>query len=1176
MTDQRPALLDFWGHLVLVGDGAMGTMIQAADPSADDYQGFEGCPEILNVSRPDLISDIHRAYLDAGSDIIGTNTFGANLTALGEYGLADRLEELAAAGARLARRAADVAGTPGRPRFVAGSLGPGTKLPTLGQVAYADLKAGYETAARGLITGGVDLILVETCPDVLLAKAAVNGVRAARRALAADTPIVVHVTVETTGTLLVGAEIGAVVASLLPLGVDGLGLNCATGPGEMGEHLRYLGEHAPVHLSVMPNAGLPQLTAQGALYPLGPDEFADLVARHAADYGLALVGGCCGTTPDHIRALASAVAGRTVSSRVVEPIGAVASTYSAVDLTQDVSYLAVGERANANGSRAFRDAMTEGRWDDCVAIAREQVRDGAHVIDLSVDWVGRDGTGDMAELAARCATGVAAPLMIDSTEPAVIQAALERLPGRSLVNSVNFEDGAGPDSRYRRIMAIAKEHGAAVVALCIDEEGQARTARRKVEVARRLIDDLTSTYALSWRDIVVDCLTFPIATGQDETRRDAIATIEAIAELNREYPGLHTVLGVSNVSFGLNPAARRVLNSVFLAECRAVGLDTAIVHPGRIVPLASLPEEARQVAEDLVWDRRRAGYDPLERLLELFAGVTVADQAADRAAALRALSVGERLRYRIVEAETGGLETDLAEALTTTSAVDILNGDLLVAMKTVGERFGSGQMQLPFVLKSAEAMKRAVDFLEPHLGRSAAQGKGTLVLATVRGDVHDIGKNLVDIIVSNNGYEVVNLGIKQPLGAIVEAAEQHQADAIGLSGLLVKSTQIMRDNLLELNQRGLAGRYPVLLGGAALTRSYVEEDLSQVYEGEVRYARDAFEGLRLMDAIMAFKRGEPGAAFPSHRPRRSTAPLSPGPGATVSPALDPRPARSAVTRPVPGGVDVPTPPWWGSRVVKGLSLDEIAGWLDERALFAGRWGLKSTRGGPTYDDLVASDGQPHLRRWLDLVHTDRLADFGVVYGYWPCYADGSDLVVLDPVAGTDGDLADHRTVARFEFPRQDREPWLCLADYFRDHREATDHGPDVLPLQLVTMGSRIAEETAQLFTAGAYRDYLELHGLSVQLTEALAELWHTRVRRELGLPERSAERADLIGRQAYVGRRYSFGYPACPDLAQRAGLVGVLDPSRIGVTLSEEHQLHPEQSTDALIVHHPEARYFSV
>jgi 5-methyltetrahydrofolate--homocysteine methyltransferase len=719
-------------------------------------------------------------------------------------------------------------------------------------------------------------------------------------------------------------------------------------------------------------------------------------------------------------------------------------------------------------------------------------------------------------------------------------------------------------------MPIIREHGAAVIALTIDEQGQARTAQWKAAVASRLIDDLTGNWGMRQSDIIVDCLTFPVATGQEETRRDAIETIEAIKAVKRRYPQAQTTLGVSNVSFGLNPAARAVLNSVFLHECVKAGLDSAIVHAARIMPIARIPADQLQVALDLVYDRRRDGYDPLTRLLELFDGVDTASLKASRAAELTGLPLWERLKRRIIDGERIGLEADLDEALGQRPALEIVNDVLLDGMKTVGDLFGSGQMQLPFVLTSAEVMKAAVGYLEPHMERSGEAGKGKIVLATVKGDVHDIGKNLVDIIVSNNGYDVVNLGIKQPISVIVQAAIDHEADVIGMSGLLVKSTVVMRDNLAELNSRGLAARWPVLLGGAALTRSYVEQDLAGLFDGQVRYARDAFEGLRLMDAAMAVKRGEPGAALPALRERRVRAadrPVLAGTAMTAD-AADPAgaaTARAAVRSDIKRDVPVPQPPFYGTRVVKGIPLAEYASYLDERALFLGQWGLKPDRGagGRSREDLAETEGRPRLRMWLERAQTEGLLTAAVVHGYFPCVSEGDDLIVLD---------ADGGERERFTFPRQRRDRRLCLADFFTPKSAGQ---PDVVAFQLVTMGQKISEATGELFAKHAYRDYLELHGLSVQLAEALAEYWHARTRQELGIAGSDPDDLDEVLRVGYQGCRYSFGYPACPDLEDRAKVMRLLDAGRIGVTLSEEFQLAPEQSTDALITHHPEARYFS-
>nr|WP_251067156.1 methionine synthase [Streptomyces sp. ISL-36] len=1128
----------------------MGTMLQAADPSMDDFQNLEGCNEILNLTRPDIVASVHDAYFAVGVDCVETNTFGANLAALAEYGIENQVYELSEAGARIARTTADAhTAADGRPRWVLGSMGPGTKLPTLGHITYEPLREAYQQNAEGLIRGGADALLIETSQDLLQTKAAVIGARRALEWCGLDLPLIVQVTVETTGTMLLGSEIGAALSALEPLGIDMIGLNCATGPAEMAEHLRYLSRHAGVALSVMPNAGLPVLGKDGAHYPLSPAELADAQERFVREYGPALVGGCCGTTPEHLRAVVDRVRGAAVPARtpVAEP-GA-SSLYSHVPFRQDASYLAIGERTNANGSKKFREAMLEGRWDDCVEMARDQIREGAHLLDLCVDYVGRDGAADMAELAGRFATASTLPIVLDSTEIEVLRAGLEKIGGRAVINSVNYEDGDGPESRFARVTALAREHGAALMALTIDEEGQARTVEAKVAIAERLIADLTGKWGIRESDILIDCLTFTICTGQEESRKDGLHTIEAIRELKRRHPEVQTTLGLSNISFGLNPAARIVLNSVFLDECVKAGLDSAIVHASKILPIARLEPEQVEVALDLIHDRRREGYDPLQRLLELFEGATAKSLKAGRAEELLALPLEERLRARIVDGEKNGLEADLEEALESRPALDIVNDTLLEGMKTVGELFGSGRMQLPFVLQSAEVMKTAVAYLEPHMEKTDDEGKGTIVLATVRGDVHDIGKNLVDIILSNNGYNVVNIGIKQPVSAILEAAEEHRADVIGMSGLLVKSTVIMKENLEELNGRGLAERFPVILGGAALTRAYVEQDLHEIYQGEVRYARDAFEGLRLMDALMGIKRGVRGAVLPELKQRRV-----PRREAPVLDVREPEPAgRSDVATDHP----VPEPPFLGTRVTRGIQLAEYASWLDEGALFKGQWGLKDA-------GTIESEGRPRLRGLLDRLQTDHLLEAAVVHGYFPCVSKGDDLIVLDEEGG-------ERT--RFSFPRQQRGRRLCLADFFR----AEDSGEvDVLALQVVTVGSRIGEETARLFAADRYRDYLELHGLSVQLAEALAEYWHARVREEWGIAGAS-EPAGIEGmlRTEYRGCRYSLGYPACPDLEDRAKIAELLRPERIGVELSEEYQLHPEQSTDAIVVHHPEASYFN-
>jgi 5-methyltetrahydrofolate--homocysteine methyltransferase len=1189
MPARSQALMDALASRVVIGDGAMGTQLQDFNPTLDDYQQLEGCNEILNVSRPDIITKIHNAYLDTGIDAIETNTFGANWSNLSDYNIEDRIEELAQAGSQLARDAVEAyEARDGRMRWVLGSMGPGTKLPSLGHTTYAHLKATFAEQAVGLIKGGTDAFLIETSQDLLQTKSAVNGCKQAIAETGIRLPIFVEITVELTGTMLMGSEIGAALTALEPLGVDMIGLNCATGPTEMSEHLRYLSKHSGVPVMCMPNAGLPVLTATGASYPLTPDQLATAHEQFVREFGLSLVGGCCGTTPAHMKAVVDRLAGATAPARAIEDDPGVASLYQHVPFKQDASYLAIGERTNANGSKAFREAMLEQRWDDCVDIAKNQIRSGAHLLDVCVDYVGRDGVDDVREIVSRFASASTLPLVIDSTEPAVIQAGMELIGGRPVVNSVNFEDGDGPESRFGKIMPLVKEHGAAVIALTIDEEGQARTAEGKVRIASRIVDNLVENWGMKVTDIIVDALTFPIATGQEETRRDAIETIDAIRQITTKYPGIHTTLGVSNVSFGLNPAARVVLNSVFLHEAVEAGLDSAIVDAAKIVPLASVPDAQRKVALDLVWDRREYDadgnltYDPLSTMLDLFAGVDSAALKDQRAAELAALPLGERLARRIIDGENKGLEEDLDLARAEGMApLAIINDHLLSGMQVVGDRFGKGEMQLPFVLQSAEVMKTAVALLEPHMEKSEAAGKGKIVLATVRGDVHDIGKNLVDIILTNNGYDVVNIGIKQSINDIIAAAEVHQADVIGMSGLLVKSTVVMKENLLELNARGLAKKWPVILGGAALTRAFVEQDLAELFDGTVRYAKDAFEGLALMEPLVAIARGAAPEAvgLPALKKRIHR------PGLLVETPVAEMPVRSDV---VTDNV-VPAPPFWGTRIVKGIPLADFAAFLDERATFMGQWGLKPGRGddGASYEELVETEGRPRLRYWLDRILAEGMFDPTVVYGYFPVVSEGDDTIVLHhgddptgalgvagllaPDGGSGGQLGTERL--RFTFPRQRRDRHLCLSDFVRSKESGQI---DVLPFQLVTVGATVDQFTATMFAANQYRDYMELNGVAMQLTEALAEYWHSRIRGELGYS--AEDPADLAGmfKLDYRGARFSLGYPACPEMEDRRKVVELLKPERVGVTLSDELMLYPEQSTDAMVFHHPEAKYFSV
>ncbi|MFL6224144.1 MAG: methionine synthase [Actinomycetes bacterium] len=1146
---------DFLGVLrerVLVFDGAMGTMLQNAGLSLDDYQGKEGCSEILCVTRPDVVKGIHAAYFEAGADAVETNSFGSSAIVLAEYDIADQVVPLNRLAAQLAREVADDFQADGRPRWVAGSIGPGTKLPTLGHTTYDVLTATYADQAYGLLEGGADLLLIETCQDLLQVKAAVAGAFAGMQRAGRRVPLITQVTVETTGQMLLGSDIAAALTAIEPLGVDVIGMNCATGPAEMGEHLRYLAQHARTPLSCLPNAGLPELRDGKPWYPLTPEELAEAHTRFAAEFGLSIVGGCCGTTPEHIRQVVEALGGHAPARREPDHEPSLSSLYQSVPLDQDTTYLTVGERCNANGSRKFRDLMLEGDLDGMVGIAKEQIREGAHVLDVCVDYVGRDGVPDMDVLAARLAQQSTVPVMLDSTQADVLEAGLKRLGGRAIVNSINLEDG---EARMDAVCPMARRYGAALVALLIDEEGQARDVDWKLRIAHRIHDLAVTKHGLASEDLVFDALTFPLGSGQEDLRGDAIATLEAIRRIKAELPGVRTILGVSNVSFGLAPAARQVLNSVFLHEAREAGLDSAIVAPARILPMHRIDDSQRQVALDLIYDRRREGYDPLQKFMALFEGKEVAKAAS--AEDLAALPIDERLQRRVVDGVREGLEADLAEAMRSRSPLAIINEVLLSGMKTVGDLFGAGEMQLPFVLQSAEVMKAAVAVLEPHMEKADQGGKGRVVLATVKGDVHDIGKNLVDIILTNNGYTVHNIGIKQPIATIIEKAEEVGANAIGMSGLLVKSTIVMRDNLEELNARGLAS-YPVLLGGAALNRTYVEGDLRQLYKGRVFYCRDAFAGLRVMDQLREEReQGVQAVKEPVRAPR--VAPARPRGPAPAAPDVS-EVARSDVATDVP----VPTAPFLGeARVVKGIPVRDLVPYLNESALFRGQWQLRPVGGKEAWRHTLETEARPRLRALLDEAIAGQILRPAVVYGYFPCNGDGNDVVVWD----TQG-----RERVRFTFPRQRRDRRLCIADFFRP---ISSGEPDVIGMHVVTMGLAASAATARLFADNRYREYLELHGVTVEMAEALAEYWHQRVREELGIAgDDAADMEDLFD-QGYRGSRYSFGYPACPDLEEQTKLFELLRPERIGVELSEEFQLHPEQSTSAIIVHHPEAKYFN-
>jgi len=1158
----RPHLLDALRDQVLLCDGAMGSRVQALDLELErDYWGQENCTEVLNLSRPDLVREIHRGYFEAGADMVETNTFGGSPVTLAEFGLEARTHEINKVAAELAREAAE-SFSDGRHRWVIGSVGPGTKLPTLGNIAYDPLEAALADQARGLIAGGVDAILIETCQDTLQIKAAVNGAKIARREAGTDTPIFVQVTVETTGTLLVGPDIAAAATVIHALDVPLIGLNCATGPQEMAEHVRWLAANWPGLLSIQPNAGLPELVDGQTRYPLDAAQMASWVERFVAEDGLNLIGGCCGTSISHIAAL-DAMLRRRGGFRPVPVlrrpvwVPSVASLYGQVPLRQENSYFSIGERCNANGSKKWRGLQEKGDWDGCVDMGREQIGEGSNSLDICTAFVGRNELVEMTEVMTRFTSSVNSPLVIDSTETPIIAAALKLHGGKPIINSINFEEGEGA---ARDRLALAKQFGAGVIALTIDETGMAKTAQSKLEIARRLIG-IAEEFGLPQSDLLIDPLTFTVATGNEDDRKLGEWTLEGIKLIREEFPDVQIVLGLSNISFGLNPAARAVLNSVFLDHAVRAGMTAAIVHVSKIRPLHLIAKEEIQVMEDLIFDRRREDYDPLQKLLEMFAD----RKAADAVKKVRAETVEGRLRDRIIDGDRKGLTDELAEAMQVHPPLDIINTILLDGMKVVGELFGAGKMQLPFVLQSAETMKAAVAYLEPHMERIEGQEKGTIVLATVKGDVHDIGKNLVDIILTNNGYRVINLGIKVKLADMVEAAREHRAHAIGMSGLLVKSTVVMRENLEEMTRQGLD--IPVMLGGAALTRNYVEDDCVQAYAcGRVAYAKDAFDGLHLMDRVTGNGFDDYLSALQAKRAgkaRNTSRTLGQADQRAYRPvdvaAVQAR--RRRLTQDVP----VSEPPFWGARVLEAPAK-AIVPFLNERSLYQFQWGFRKQ--GRTLEDFLGwakQELRPVMRRMLQLCEAEDILRPQAAYGYWKAAGQGNDLIVF----ARDGQTE----LCRFALPRQPKEDGECIADFFRDVDEAER---DVIGLQVVTVGQTASDTARVWFEDNRYQDYLYLHGLSVEMAEAMAEYTHKRIRAEMGFAgEDDREMEKMLG-QSYRGSRYSFGYPACPKLEDQEPLLRLLDAERVGVSLSDEWQLHPEQSTSAIVVLNPRAKYFSV
>ncbi|WP_448380624.1 methionine synthase [Gloeomargarita sp.] len=1167
---------------VLVFDGAMGTNLQAQKLTAADFGGpqYEGCNEYLVVTKPEAVARVHRSFLEAGADVIETNTFGANAVVLAEYDLAPLAYEINLQAARLAKQLAREFSTPEKPRFVAGSIGPGTKLPTLGHIDFDTLVNSYQEQVRGLVDGGVDLLLLETCQDVLQIKAGLRAIDLVLSQRNQRLPVMVSVTMEQQGTMLVGTDIAAVVAILAPYPIDIIGLNCATGPDLMEPHIRYLSEHAPFVISCIPNAGLPENVNGQAVYRLEPPDLAGALRHFVEDLGVQIIGGCCGTRPAHIRQLVQLSQHLQPKPRQVHYVPAAASIYTAQPYTQDNSFLIIGERLNASGSKKCRDLLNAEDWDGLVAIAREQVREGAHILDVNVDYVGRDGERDMRELVSRLVTQVSLPLMLDSTEWTKMEAGLKVAGGKCILNSTNYEDG---EPRFFQVLKLAKMYGAGVVIGTIDEEGMARTAAKKFAIAQRAYRQAIE-FGIPPQELFFDPLVLPISTGIEEDRRNALETIQAIAQIREHFPECHIVLGVSNVSFGLKPAARIALNSVFLHMAQAAGMDAAIVSASKILPIHKIPPEVQKLCRQLIYDEREfqgdvCTYDPLTALTQYFSEVTVTKTPTKP----EDLTIEERLRRHIIDGERIGLEATLQEALKYYSPLDIINLHLLEGMKTVGELFGSGQMQLPFVLQSAETMKAAVAFLEPYMEKQEhATSKGTVVIATVKGDVHDIGKNLVDIILTNNGYRVINLGIKQEVSNIIDAYRKYQPDCIAMSGLLVKSTAFMKENLEIFNQQNIT--VPVILGGAALTRKFVEQDCQQVYRGKVIYGKDAFTDLHFMDQLMAAKaqgQWDDEKGFLQVQDGEPSVDVPPGDVSGTKP-VDLISVDEVIPPQVRQDIPRPLPPFWGTCLLTAadIPIAEVWRYLDQQALIAGQWQFRKPReqSKEEYQAFLAEKVYPILEQWQQRIQQEFCLEPQLVYGYFPCQSEGNTLYLYDPnyarqFVGQPVPWQAHLTpIARFRFPRQRTGKRLCIADFFAP---VGSEYLDVIGLQAVTMGQVATEYAQKLYESNAYTDYLYFHGIAVQMAEALAEWNHARIRRELGYIAQEPDNIHDILAQRYQGSRYSFGYPACPNLQDQYTLLSLLEAERINLVMDDAEQLHPEQSTTALICYHPEAKYFT-
>jgi 5-methyltetrahydrofolate--homocysteine methyltransferase len=1117
---------------LLIFDGACGTNLQDLSLPPSAWGKYEGCNEYLNLSAPDAITELHASFLDAGAMVLETNTFGANSVVLAEYGLERRAEEINRAAVENARAAIARHGGAG---YVAGSIGPTTKLPSLGHISCEEMARAYSGQIRALVEAGVDLLVFETCQDLLQVKTGLVCCFEELERLARDIPVMVSLTIESSGTMLVGTDVAAASAAIEPFPVFSLGLNCATGPEGMKSHIRYLCRHFPGRISCIPNAGMPQVIGGKTVYPLTPEQFAAEITAFVASEGVSIVGGCCGSTPAHIRRLAEAMASVRPAPRTPEGKPSLSSLYQAVEIRQEIPPLLIGERANANGSRQFRERLLADDYEGALAVALQQEEDGAHALDLCTAYAGRDENADLSALTRLFAQSVRVPTVIDSTSPDCIEEALRIHPGRCLVNSINLEDGG---KNLDRICRLAKKYGAAVVALTISESGMAMTAGEKISTAKAIYDLAVRRYGLRPHDLLFDMLTFTVGSGDTSLHNAAKETIEALRRAREELPGAFTLLGVSNVSFGLSPHSRRILNSVFLHEAVEAGLTAAIIDAAKILPMAKIPEEDRLVCLDLIYNRgAENGESPLEAFLSHFSGKEESKEPSVAGSGAE-VPPEKALTDKIVSGDRDGIPDLLSILLSRRAAGEVINQILVPAMRHVGDLFGRGEILLPFVLKSAEVMKQSVDYLQPFLAKADRDTGRKILLATVAGDVHDIGKNLVDIILSNNGYQVYNLGIKVPAETIIDKAREYEVDAIGLSGLLVKSAIIMKESMPQYRDAGLTA--PILLGGAALTEKFVAEECVPGYGGNVVYCADAFAGLSAMREL------EAGTL-------QSTTYHATGKKITAPGRRDQR-----VSRDVP----VPEPPFLGARHVKDIGANLLFPYVNEQALFRGRWGYRRGKmAAEEYRLLVEGTVRPLYEMLTRRCVEERLADPKVAYGYFRCHSENDTLVVQHE--GRD---------FLFPFPRQKDPPHLCIADYFRTAEE----GGDITGFFVATIGETFGQATRELFETDRYHDYLMLHALSVELTDALAEYWHEVMRRELGIAGQKPSGLEGYVVQEYQGSRYGFGYPACPDLDAHGPVFELLRPGEIGVTLTETMEMVPEQTTSAIVAHHPQAKYFAI